>query len=120
MKEEIKVSAEKVTKTFTSANHRLPAIMKLIKLMQDGLYKPMLDHTHKMFFGEISEDLQSHEISIMMDIDNRPNQEIAQEWFWKLMQLDYILREKRVKNIEYWEKHNPYATKIINDLKSKI
>jgi len=48
--EEITRSTDDLKKFYTSSMIRLPAIMKLIKLMQDGLHKPMLDHQHKNVF----------------------------------------------------------------------
>lgn len=118
-KEEIKRSVETVTNFFASTDRRLPAIMQLIKELQDGLHKPLLDHTHKMFFGEICNNLKAQEVNIRMSIDNRPNFEIAKWWHKKLMELDYQLREKRVASLQHWENH-PAAQEIINALRAKI
>ena len=101
--EEITRSTEELKKFYSSGMRRLPAIIKLIKLMQDGLHKPMLDHQHKMCFGQISENLEDQETNIMMQIDFRTNQEIALQAFHTLLKLDYQLRERRIESMKFWE-----------------
>jgi hypothetical protein len=119
--EEITRSTEELKKFYTSSMTRLPAIMKLIKLMQDGLHKPMLDHNHKMFYGQISENLESQETNIMLQIDFRTNQEIALQAFHTLLKLDYQLRERRIESMKLWESSDkPEAAEMIIKLYNLI